>query len=232
MLKKIEALLKKAQSTPYEEEAAAFYSKAQELMEKYAISEESLWQLDPSKTETPVMEIMTLKGDNTHDKFSMLTTIASCNRCECWHSGGNSRWQYDITIAGYPSDITFVTMLFSSLLTQLDLACVISEVDMEEEVDSVRSWRISFTEGFCGRVQDRLLAQFRARKGTSKSTDLVLAREQKVKDYIGKQGISFAPFGGPNRVRYVEEAYDAGMRAGSSADIGNTRLPGKRKELR
>lgn len=243
MLDKIEALLRKAESTTFEAEAATFYAKAQELMEKYAISEESLWQIDPSKAERPIFEHVTIKGDGTHNKFSLLTTIASCNRCVAWYDQGSSpqrrtrgtntvpsRHHYEVTISGYPSDISFVLMLYTSLMLQMDLASVIAEVE-EEEIESLRSWRMSFTEGFCDRVESRIQQQYLNRKGESKSTDLVLAREQKVKDFITSEGIFFEDFSAPSRNSFDYGAYDAGSDAGSNADIGNDRLPNRRKEL-
>src|SRR3972149_3198261 len=231
MLQKIEALLRKAESTPYEEEAALFCAKAQELMERYAISEEALWQLDPSKTEKPIIESVEIKGDASWEKFSLFSVLADCNRCKAWKDTGRDYRgrTYYVRIAGYPSDVAFVEAMYASLLLQMDLACVIAEVE-ENYVESLRTWRISFTEGFVARVERRLREKHKRRNPSTGGKELVLAREKKVDDFVDAQGISFSPLSF-NRNSYDEVAYEAGSKAGDSADIGNVRLPGRRKEL-
>lgn len=234
MLQKIEALLRKAESTHFEEEAAAFYAKAQELMEKYAISEEALWKLDPSKSESPILETVHIKGDAAYDKFVLLSTLAQVNRCQAWknNSGGRRDRSYDVRIAGYPSDIAFVTALYASLLLQLDLACVLAEVE-EDYIESLRTWRISFTEAYCSRVSRRLLEQHKRRQepSTGSSKELVLAREKKVEDYVTNElGLVFHTLNF-NRNSFDSRAYSKGQEAGDQADIGTTRLPNRRREL-
>src|SRR3954469_24189165 len=49
MFEKIRGLLRKAESTTFEQEANTFFAKAQELMLRYRIDEEALWKLDPER---------------------------------------------------------------------------------------------------------------------------------------------------------------------------------------
>lgn len=235
MLKKIEALLRKAQSTAFEEEAALLYAKAQELMEKYAISEEALWQDDPSQAAQPILETIQIRGDAAYDRFLMLSTIAKVNRCKVWkHDTRSKTHVYFTKIAGFPSDITFVTALYTSLLLQLNLACVIAETE-EPFIESLRTWRISFTEAYCERVSQRLLAQKAEREKKTPSTgskELVLAREVKVQKYVEDElAIKLRSFS-YNRNSFDPSAYAKGSEAAENADIGNPRLPGRKKELR
>src|SRR5574339_993610 len=114
---KVRSLLKKAESTPFEEESAAFFAKAQELVIKYAIDEEALWRNDPSKREEIITADIEIKDRGTGSAMrQMLYQVATNSRCRMWYRpGGNNS-----TIAGFSSDVIFTEMLFSSIRKQMN----------------------------------------------------------------------------------------------------------------
>lgn len=233
MLHKIEALLRKAESTDQEAEAALFYEKAQELMEKYAISEEALWKIDPSKTEKVILETMKVSGDGVYDKFILFTKTGKCNRCRVWKDDNYStRAHYELRIAGYPTDVAFVMSLYASIMLQMELALVTSLV-LNNVQNEKKPYRNSFVNGFVHRIADRLQAQLDKRETTGTSTDLVLDRSRKVDEFIEKDlGLSLGSARRPSQQLNAQGYYN-GKAAGDNADIGNARLTGKsgKKEL-
>jgi hypothetical protein len=220
---KIEALLNKAGSTTFEEESALFYAKAQELMLKYAISEEQLWQSDPSKTQKPILEVLNLKGDNSEDRFKLLHVLAMSNRSKAWLHNKDRR-EYIVHIAGYPSDIAYIQSLYASLLQQMNLACVSAEFtaawDNTLTKGGVRTWRVSFTEGYCERVRIRIWEAHKQTQTEQTSTDLVVQREAKVAEYIANDlGIQFSPRKALVRANKDHRGVAAGRSAAENAEL-------------
>jgi hypothetical protein len=226
---KIRALLAKAGNTPYEQEAATFYAKAQELMEKYAIDEEALWAgTERANTEKPIVEVLTFKGDGAYDKFRLYSTLAKYNRCQAWKDDG-IRNTYVTKVVGYPSDIAFISLMLTSLLLQMNTSMVFAMFD--EDGNTTRSWKINFAEGYVDRIQVRIKEAHAARQGDGTSTDLVVAREQKVDDYIKNDlGMSFTSLRGPSR-QYNPAAQSAGRNAANKADLGINAKLRKQREL-
>lgn len=226
---KIRALLAKAGNTPYEQEAATFYAKAQELMEKYAIDEEALWAgTEKANTEKPIVETMTFKGDASYDKFRLFCTLAKYNRCQAWQ---DDKWgkTYECKVVGYPSDIAFVNLLLTSILLQMNTALVFA---MFEEGGTVsRTWKISFADGYVTRIQHRVREAHHARQDGKPGTDLVVAREQKVKAYVEQDmGMTFSPVNPPGRQK-DRVAMSIGNEAANNADLGINRKLRKQREL-
>ena len=230
MPEKIRALLAKASNTPYEEEAASFFAKAQELMEKYAIDEESLWAGVHGAAEKPIVETMTFKGDSAQDKFALYTYIAKYNRCIAWKTrnpDGRTK-TINMSVAGYPSDIVFISTLFTSMLLQMNVAMVMAMID--EGGDVSRTWKISFTQGYTYRLGQRMAEAYMARQTNSPGTELVLAREHKVKDFVTNDlGLSFTTSKAKRR-NIDHDGYSSGRSAADKADLGMTsKLRGQRE---
>ena len=117
ILNKVRALLAKAESTEFPEEAEALSARAQELMAKYSIDQAVLaarkgYKDSPAGRRLPV--------DNPYEspKASLLQMIASANRCRTvWYKQlGMS------TVIGFPADMDAVELLFTSLLVQANTA--------------------------------------------------------------------------------------------------------------
>lgn len=231
MLGKIRALLTQAENTPYEGEAAVFFSKAQDLMEKYAIDEESLWAGTHNVREKPIVEEMLIKGDGAADKFSLISTLGKHNRCIVWKDGNSPGRAYLTKIAGYPSDIAFVQMLYASLTLQMTRAMVFSMVDARGDV--TRTWKLSFQEGFVGRVCTRIRenAKERETQRDTPGTDLVLAREANVDAYVKNElGLRFQNLRKTQR-NLDADGYHRGRDAGSNADLDDRAKLRRQPEL-
>jgi Protein of unknown function (DUF2786) len=188
---KVRGLLRKAESTPYEEEAQVFFNKAQELIAKYAIDQEALWATDPTKREQIITVDITLKDKMSGAMYrrQVLAQIAINNNCRMWYKPG-----YDTSvICGYPSDTAFVEMLYASVMSHMNFRMADALARLTAEGGNTRTFRRDFTGGYAERVTERLQETRREqlrylrehRTDTGKTTDLVLRdRAAKVDDWV------------------------------------------------
>lgn len=221
---KVRQLLLKAEGTPFEEEAAAFMAKAQELMTRYAIDEETLWSSDPSRR-TKIEEAVVIIEDRSsgaYNKRMLLFTIACNNSCRLWLTKGTGKNH----IAGFPNDVLFVEMLYVSIGVQLNFAMANAMARMDVTGNS-RSFRRDFIAGFAERVIDRLeeakLNADRALQGDGTSTELVLRdRRHKVDEWVSDHVPGLRPSNLSDRSQY-NSARAAGSIAAETADISGGR---------
>ncbi|GAA2640001.1 DUF2786 domain-containing protein [Actinomadura fulvescens] len=152
MLGKVRALLAKAESTEFPEEAEALSTRAQELMARYSIDHallaaETGMGSEPGGRRIPV--------DNPYDspKAVLLTVVAEANRCRAvWH-----RELGFSTVLGFPSDLAAVEMLFTSLLVQATTAMVHTGTRTDARGKSrTRSFRHAFLNAYAARIGERL----------------------------------------------------------------------------
>ncbi|WP_192809791.1 DUF2786 domain-containing protein [Actinomadura rudentiformis] len=152
MLGKVRALLAKAESTEFPEEAEALSARAQELMARYSIDHallaaESGMGGEPAGRRIPV--------DHPYDspKAVLLTVVAEANRCRAvWH-----RELGFSTVLGFPSDLAAVEMLFTSLLVQATTAMVHTGARKDACGRSrTRSFRHAFLNAYAARIGERL----------------------------------------------------------------------------
>src|SRR5208282_3917943 len=103
ILGKIRALLAKAESTEFPEEAEALSARAQELMAKYSIDQAVLAAREGRK-DSPAGRRLPVDNPYESPKASLLQTIAKANRCRTiWHKElGMS------TVVGFPADLDAV----------------------------------------------------------------------------------------------------------------------------
>jgi len=113
ILEKVRALLAKAESTTFPEEAEALSAKAQELMARHSIDEAMVGAAEgfpdaPAGVRLPVDE------PYAGAKSILLSVVASTNRCR-------AVWSKELafsTVLGFASDLAFVEILYTSLLVQ------------------------------------------------------------------------------------------------------------------
>lgn len=153
MLGRVRALLAKAESTEFEEEAEAFTAKAQELIARHAIDEAMLHTVDDIGD--PSVRRLLLDDPYVEAKAMLVAEVAGANRCRAVYGAG-SGW---VTLFGYDHDLDAVELLTASLLTQATSAMVRHGSRRDASGRSTtRSFRRAFLVGFAQRIGERLRA--------------------------------------------------------------------------
>ncbi len=248
VLHKVRALLAKAESTPYAEEAAALTAKAHELIASNAID---LAMLEERTGRGAIVTRMIfIDAPYPKEKFLLLNGAARANNVECLlglgakglkilrdedrlhelDDAGEFAW-----IVGYESDLESVELLFTSLLLQA-VNVMVNAGSMTDHTgrNRTKSFRRSFLIGFSDVVERRLRAT--ARKATAEADDaqagsvlpVLASRREEVRDEVLEQ------FPDTKELKTsVSNAagIHAGVHAGQRADIGTSRLRGTQKAL-
>jgi hypothetical protein len=156
VLDKVRALLAKAESTAFEEEADALTAKAQELMARYAIDQSMV--AGEASDDVPHGRRITVGDPYAQAKASLLAAIAWANRCRAvWMEGYGFS-----TVVGFPNDVDIVEVLYTSLLVQATRAMTASGSVRDNVGRSrTRSFRQSFLFAFAARIGERLEAATR-----------------------------------------------------------------------
>jgi hypothetical protein len=155
MLAKVRALLAKAESTNFEEEANALTAKAQELMARHAIDHAMIADREGAAGETPSGGRFAVDDPYSHGKANLLSAVARANRCRTvWYdSYGFS------TVFGFAVDIDIVEVLYTSLLVQATRGMNAAGSQRDAGGRSrTRSFRQSFLFSFARRIGERLQA--------------------------------------------------------------------------
>ena len=151
MLSKIRALLAKAESTEFAEEAEALSTRAQELMAKYSI-DHALLAAKAGEKEEPSGRRIAVDNPYESPKTSLLNVVADANRCR-------AIWSKDVglvTVVGFPADLDAVELLFTSLLVQANTAMLRAGGKKDSYGRSrTRAFRQSFLISYAIRVGER-----------------------------------------------------------------------------
>jgi len=152
MLGKIRALLAKAESTEFTEEAEALSARAQELMAKYSI-DHALLAAESGREEEPGGRRIAVDNPYEAPKVTLLQTVAQANRCRVvW-----SKELGLVTVIGFPADLDAVELLFTSLLVQANTAMVRDGGKRDAYGRSrTRAFRQSFLVSYAIRIGERL----------------------------------------------------------------------------
>src|SRR4051812_14624254 len=135
MLERVRALMAKAASTTFPEEADAFRSKANKLMTEYAIEQWQVEQLEAGRGTRPVPEKRLMDFDWwRHNPFRsqlwlMFDAVAKHCRCMVVTSKADYR-DMMIPVFGIRSDLDWFDMLFTSLMIQM-----VQKVDPQPRAD-------------------------------------------------------------------------------------------------
>lgn len=163
MLEKVRALLAKAESTDFDEEAEAFTAKAQELMARYAIDEAVLEASRPRQGHDATIDetVVVIPDPYASPKALLLHVVASENRCRSvYHQGRGTAG-----VIGGATDRQAVEVLYTSLLVQAVGAMQRAGSHVDADGTSrTRSFRTSFLTSFATRIGERL------REATAKAT--------------------------------------------------------------
>lgn len=151
-LERIRALLAKAESTEFDEEADALTAKAQELMTRHAIDDALLAAHGAGRSsgEQPSAKRIGIDDPYAQAKATLLAVIGEASQCR-------AVWSKDFgfsTVFGFAGDLASVELLYTSLLLQARSAMVRAG-DRGKQARS-SSFRRSFLLGFANRIGRRL----------------------------------------------------------------------------
>jgi hypothetical protein len=171
-LDRVRALLAKAESTSFAEEAETYTAKAQELMARHSIDYALLSVGDGARDE-PVGRRIGIDNPYEAPKVLLLDAVAGANRCRTVWS---SHFGF-VTVLGFAADIDGVELLFTSLLVQATTAMMRAGSRRDAYGrSSTRSFRQSFLTAYAQRIGERLSAATRQ------------ATEQASRDLAGQPG--------------------------------------------
>lgn len=151
ILDRVRALLAKAESTEFEDEAEALTAKAQELIARHAIDEALLHT--PDRVGEPSVRRIPIDDPYAAAKACLLDEIARANRCRAVYTVALG-W---VTVFGYEQDLDAVELLATSLLAQATAA--MARLGSRRDASGrsrTRSFRRSFLLGFGQRIGERL----------------------------------------------------------------------------
>lgn len=243
---RVRALLAKAESTEYPEEAAALTAKAQELISQHAI-DTALLETSEEKGRVET-RLIAVPSPYVKEKFILLGGIARANNCrailgverETLERMINDRSIFEhkgrhASVVGYKSDLDAVEMLFTSLLVQAVNEVMRHGSQITEWGENrTQSFRRSFLHQFAWTVRERLaevsdLARADASEVRGDSILPVLVRrEEEVVSVVQER------FPATSTIRSSASNVDgvqAGRAAGQRADIGSRRFRGRRPTL-
>lgn len=152
LLDRVRALLAKAESTNFPEEAETYTAKAQELMARYSI-DHALLSDGTGVREEPLGRRVGIDNPYEAPKVILLDAVARSNRCRTvWSKAFGF-----VTVLGFPSDADAVELLFTSLLVQATTAMVRAGSRRDAYGrSSTRSFRQSFLVAYAQRIGERL----------------------------------------------------------------------------
>ena len=152
VLRKVRALLSKAESTEFPEEAEALTARAQELIARHSI-DAALLQTSHGAKEEPIGRRLFIDAPYEPPKALLLQVIAEANRCR-------TVWNKTLglsTVVGFPADVRAAELLFTSLLVQATTAMVQTGSRQDRNGRSrTRSFRQAFLSSFTDRIGERL----------------------------------------------------------------------------
>ncbi|MFF7990046.1 DUF2786 domain-containing protein [Kitasatospora xanthocidica] len=150
MLSRIRALLAKAESTEFPDEAEALTAKAQQLMAQHSIDEALLAAAGADRDAPAALRIGV---DNPYEgpKTMLLDAVAAANRCRVV-------WAKEFgfcTVVGFDGDLDGVELLYTSLLVQATHA--LNKAGSRRDSRS-KAFRQSFLVAYAARIRERLTA--------------------------------------------------------------------------
>ncbi len=222
IIRKVQALIAKAESTTFEAEAEALYAKANELMLRHAIDQQQLAAASGKRSKVVQRVIVYSTNDaNLPGKKLILHHVAENNRCRVVFYGGSKKEQR-AAIVGFEDDTEFVEMLFTSLMLQASRDGG-RAFNASSSSNSRKVFMTQFLLGFGVRIGERMEENRRIAEGHTPGAALVLVeRRAEVDDAFGEMFPNVRKGKGV-ALRGDIEARMGGHDAGSRADISGGR---------
>jgi hypothetical protein len=140
ILRRVEALLAKADSTDFPEEAKSFREKAEALMWQYRIEEATLRQAAPTGTLKPEWVDIVVSGFGEYQYIYSTMFGAVVQHFDCKAATTFDGAQRVAHVVGYPSDLRFIDALWQSI--RLAFANRMEPKYNPEESDQVNAYRL------------------------------------------------------------------------------------------
>lgn len=228
MLGKVRALLQKAESTEFPQEAEALSARAQELIARYNLDEALVEAGLGGSGVRPDGRAMTIAHPYAGPKAMLLHVVAEANRCRSvWH-----RERGEATVLGFPSDLVAVELLFTSLLVQATSAMLQAGSRQDALGRSrTKSFRHSFLSSYALRIGERLKEATARAVNESASADLspVLAsRNAAVEQSVAELFPKLRRYRGGSATNV--DGWLHGRAAADRAALGHTELTDRRPE--
>ncbi|MGH8999228.1 MAG: DUF2786 domain-containing protein, partial [Acidimicrobiia bacterium] len=208
VLARVRALLAKAESTEFADEAEALSAKAQELISLHAVDRAAL-----AGTDQPVDVVgRRIAVDNPYPqaKSVLLGTVAAANRCQAVRS---VEFGFS-TVFGTADDLAAVELLYTSLLAQATATMLATgSADRRRRLPSFRE---SFLASYAVRVGERLrdAADAAVGDGVARHGDRLLPVLARRSDAVDAAVAAAFPRTSPSPLR---ASNDAGWAAGRAA---------------
>ncbi|WP_290049915.1 DUF2786 domain-containing protein [Amycolatopsis solani] len=144
-LGRVRALLAKAESSSFPDEAEALSAKAQELMTRYAL-DRVLVEAGEAAPDVPSARRIWLDTPYVDAKSLLVHVVSKANRCRAIF---DPRWGF-VTVVGDEDDLDAVELLTTSLLVQATRAMI------ADPAGRSRAFRKSFLVAYATRIGERL----------------------------------------------------------------------------
>ena len=230
-LRKVRALLAKAEETNFPDEATTYLEKAAALVAKWELDEAMVWADTPdAQRSAPTSRTIDVLAPYAARKSVLLGVIAEANGCRAIRLNTASDG-HRVAVVGFAHDIEVTELLFSSLLVQMTRAMLVDE-SRQRSASATASWRRSFIVAFSNRVGQRLQAARRragvdhdqaSPAGESTAAIVLADRSHRVDEETRRQfprlRSSYVTSGGS------ASGARAGVRAGNQAELGGRLKP-------
>lgn len=212
LLKRVRALLAKAERTDFPAEAETYTAKAQELITRHSIDEALLDSADGPAV-VPFARRIGVDHPYESEKASLLHAVAAANRC-------HSVWSPELafsTVFGFDADLDAVDLLYTSLLVQANRAMARTEpAGGKAGRARLKTFRRSFLVAFAVRVGE-LLADSAVVEVAANLLPVLADRDEQVRETMRRAFPSTTRARG-GRVDSME-GWDAGREAAEQAGI-------------
>lgn len=233
VLERVRALLAKAESTPYPEEAETFTAGAQALMARHRIDAAMVAARGEPGATVPGGVRIGVDAPYESAKVSLLTAVARANRCR-------TVWTKTLgfcTVVGFPTEVGIVETLFTSLLVQATHAMTREGPRVDAAGRSrTRAFRHAFLLAYAHRIGERLAEetareerQASAAPGGERLLPVLAARDAEVERALA----DLFPRVRHSRATTVSDAegWASGRAAADLADVGPHERLGARRSV-
>lgn len=217
-LARVRALLAKAESTEFDEEAEALSAKAQELISRYAL--DRLLEVGAARGSGDLqVRRLWLDPPYVRPKTILVSAVASANRCR---AAAADSLGFSVVV-GAPTDLDAVELLVTSLLVQADAAMLRhGRRASASGAARTKSFRQSFLTAYAVRIADRL-ERANADAARAAGADLLpVLRSQEEK--VAEEFDRLVPNSTGRRASVSNsEGWNAGLAAADLAELGVSR---------